>query len=189
MVNVSGEGHHDRGGNALFEQTAELALGIDLSAESGHAEIVLGADGGNALLLKTASHQATSGGHQTKTHVNTGLNLLRQPPPVGGIECAGRSLKLSSGDPIVGLVATAVGRDALGALTERGTLPEGLHSEGELGGDRLEEATNVDTGNTALKGGRVDHLERGAEVVAGVLVLELGHVLVVRSDLDLRLGN
>lgn len=82
MVNIGSKGHHDGWSNALLQQAAQLALGVDLSSEGGHAEIVLGTNGGDALFLQAATHHTTGRGDETEAQVNTGLNLVRQPSPV-----------------------------------------------------------------------------------------------------------
>lgn len=190
MVNVGGKGHHHRRGHPLLQHAAQLALGIDLGTEGGHAKIVLGANCRHTLLLEAGPHEAGSGGgNEAETEVDTGLDLVRELPPEGGVEGAHGGLQLSRGDPVAGLVPGAVGDGTFGALGEGGTLPERLHSEGELGGDGLQVASNVDARHAALEKGRVEHLERGAEVAARVLVLELGHVLAARMQGELRLGD
>lgn len=189
MVNISGKGHHDGGSDALLQQAAQLTLGVDLSSESGHAEIVLGTDGGDALFLQATTHQTTGRGDETEAQINTGLDLVRQLSPVRGIDGSHSSLQLSSGDPVSGLVSSAVGDGTFGALSQSGALPEGFHSESELGGDGLKVASDVDTSHAAFKERGVEHLERCAEVIASILVFELGHVLATGRDGQLRLGN
>lgn len=189
VVKVGSKGHHDGGGDALLQQAAQLALGVNLGTESGHAEVVLGANGGDTLLLETTAHHATSGGHEAEAHVDTGLNLVRDLPPVRRVESSHGSLQLSGGDPVLSLVACAVRDGALRALSEGRALPQSLHAEGEFGGDGLEVAADEDASHAPLQEGRVQHLERSAEVIAGVLVLELGHVLAAGGDGELRLGD
>ncbi|MCV5191475.1 hypothetical protein OFC03_29400, partial [Escherichia coli] len=57
VVNISSEGQSDGGGTkTLLEQAAELALGVDLSPEGGHSEVVLGTKGGDAFIGKATHH-------------------------------------------------------------------------------------------------------------------------------------
>jgi len=188
MIHISGEGHHDRGSNALLKHAAELALGVDLSTEGRHAEIVLGTEGGDALLGRATHH----GGSRINGngHVNTGLNLLTQTLPVGSVEST-LSLQLGAGDPVLRLVATNVRDGGIRALGKPGALPNGLQTEGELRGDGLKILANEDTGQATLKEGRVKGLDSRSEIGATVFVLKLGHILTgsTRSDLEAGLGG
>lgn len=82
VVNVGGKRHHDRGGDTLLQQAAQLALGVDLGAEGRHAEVIFGTNGGDALLLQTTTHQAAGRGNEAKAQVNTGLDLVGESSPV-----------------------------------------------------------------------------------------------------------
>lgn len=82
MINIGSKSHHDGGSDALLQQAAQLTLGVDLSSESGHAEIVLGTNGGDALFLQATTHQTTGRGNEAEAQVNTSLNLVRQLAPV-----------------------------------------------------------------------------------------------------------
>jgi hypothetical protein len=188
VIHISGEGHHDRSSNALLEHATELALGIDLSTEGGHAEVVLGTEGGDALLGRATHH----GGARIngKGHVNTSLNLLTQTLPVGSVEST-LSLQLGAGNPVLRLIATNVRDSGIRALGKAGALPNGLKTEGELRGDGLKILANEDTGQATLKKRRVKGLDSCSEIGAAVFVFELGHILTgsTRSDLEAGLGG
>lgn len=98
-------------------------------------------------------------------------------------------MQLSSGDPVSGLVSSAVGDGTFGTLSQSGALPEGFQTESELGSDGLQVASNVDASHATLEEGGVEHLERCAEVIASILVFELGHVLATGGNGQLGLGN
>lgn len=49
LVNLTSEGERDGHGNALLEETADLTGAVDLSAERGGTEVVLGTNGGGAV--------------------------------------------------------------------------------------------------------------------------------------------
>jgi hypothetical protein len=68
-------------------------------------------------------------------------------------------------------------------------LPKSLETQSKLGSNGLEVASDEDTSNATLEVGGVEHLEGCAEVVSGVLVLELRHILTTWGDGKLRLGN
>lgn len=189
MVNVGGKGHHNRRSNTLLKNAAKLALGVDLSSESRHAEVVLGTNGSDTLLLQTTTHHAAGRGDEAEAQINTSLDLIGEPSPVRGVESSHGSLELSGGNPVVRLITGSVRNSALGALGEGRSLPESLKTKGELGGDGLEVAANEDTSESALEVGGVEHLKGCAKVVAGVLVLELRHILTTRRDGELRLGD
>lgn len=189
MVNVGSKGHHDGRSDTLLQKAAQLALGVDLGSESGHAEIVLGTNGSDTLLLQAAAHQTTGRGDKTEAQVNTSLNLVGQLAPVRSVESSHSSLQLSGGDPVGGLVSGAVRDGTFGTLSQSRALPEGFQTESELRGDGLQVASDVDAGRSTLEERGVEHLERGTEVIAGVFVFELGHVLAARGDGELRFGN
>lgn len=182
MVNVGSKSHHHRGRDTLLEDTAQLALGVDLGSESGHAEIVLGADGRDTLLLDTTTHKTAGRGDEAEAQVDTSLDFVRDSLPERSVESTHSSLELGSSDPILGLVATKVRDSTLRALGKGRSLPEGLKTESQLGGNGLEVAADEDAGEAALEVGRVEHLERSAEVVTSVLVLELSHILTSRGN-------
>lgn len=189
MVNVGSKGHHDGRSDALLQKAAQLALGVDLGSESGHAEIVLGTNGSDTLLLQAAAHQTTGRGDEAEAQVNTSLNLVGQLAPVRSVESSHSSLQLSGGNPVGGLVSGAIGDGTFGTLSQSRALPEGFQTESELGGDGLQVASDVDASRSTLEERGVEHLERGTEVIAGVFVFELGHVLAARGDGELRFGN
>ena len=184
MVNIRGECHGHNRGNALLKHAAQLALRVNLCPEGGHSEIVFCADGGGAFLLEGATHHAALGGHHGERHVDTGLDLLRDASPVGGVQSA-MALELSGCYPVVRLVPGNVGEAGVGALAQTTALPDGLETKRKLGGDRLEVMADVDAGKTAFEEGRVEGLYRGAKVGTSVLVLELRHVLTSASRCDL----
>src|SRR6478609_762113 len=124
VINISSKCHHNGRCNTLFQNAAKLALGVDLSSESRHAEIVLGTNSGDALLLKATTHEATGRGNETEAQINTGLNLVRESSPVRGVKGAHSSLELSGGDPVCGLVPGSIRDSALRALGEGRSLPE-----------------------------------------------------------------
>ncbi len=188
MVDVSGKGHHHRSGHTLLEQAAQLALGIDLSAESGHPEVVLGAEGCDAL-LRQATHHGAAGGNG-KGHVNTRLDLVRQALPVRGVEGA-LGLQLGARNEAIRLVPGNVGEGGVGALRKASALPDRLQANGELGSDGLQVLPDEDAGQAALEIRGVEGLQGGGKVIAEVLVLELGHVLAggAGSNLESRLGG
>ena len=186
VVNISSEGQGDRGGTeTLLKQTAELARGVDLSPEGGHPEVVLGTEGGDALLGKTTHHALRRSNR--KGHINTSLDSIGKLLPEGSVEST-LSLELSASNPVIGLVAGEVGDGGIGTLSEALTLPDSLETEAESGSDGLEVVANEDTGETAVEEGGVDGLEGGSKVVALVLVLELGHILAA-ADRELGLGD
>lgn len=188
MVDISGKGHHDGGGDALLEQTAELALGVHLGTESRHAEIVLGTHRGDTLPGGTAHHGGAGVG-KGQGQVAAGLDLLGDAAPVGGVDDA-LGLQLGGGNPVVGLVTQRVGGGGLGAGGEAGALPDSLKAEGELGGDGLEVAADEDAGEATIKRGGVHGLDGGSEVVTDVFRLELEHVLAgAGDDGELGLGD
>lgn len=189
MVNVGSKGHHDGRSDTLLQKAAQLALGVDLGSESGHAEIVLGTNGSDTLLLQAAAHQTTGRGDKAEAQVNTSLNLVGQLAPVRSVESSHSSLQLSGGDPVGGLVSGAVRDGTFGTLSQSRALPEGFQTESELRGDGLQVTSDVDASRSTLEERGVEHLERGTEVITGVFMFELGHVLAARGDGELRFGN
>ena len=189
MVDISGKGHHYRRSHSLLESAAKLALGVDLSSESRHAEIVLGTNGGDTLLLETTTHKTTRRRNKTEAQINTSLDFVGKSSPVRGVQGTHSSLELSGSDPIGGLVAGGVGDGTFGALGQRRSLPKSLETQSKLGSNGLEVASDEDTSNATLEVGGVKHLEGCTEVVSGVLVLELRHILTTWGDGKLRLGN
>lgn len=189
MVNVGSKGHHDGRSDTLLQKAAQLALGVDLGSESGHAEIVLGTNSSDTLLLQAAAHQTAGRGDKTEAQINASLNLVGQLAPVRSAESSHSSLQLSGGDPVGSLVSGAVGDGTFGTLSQSRALPEGFQTESELGGDGLQVASDVDASRSTFEERGVEHLERGTEVIAGVFVFELGHVLAARGDGELRFGN
>lgn len=189
VVNIGGKGHHDRRSDALLQHAAQLALGVDLSAERRHAEVVLGANGSDTLLLQATAHDTAGGGNEAEAQIDTSLDLVRKSLPESRVQSAHGSLELSSGNPVLGLVSGAVGNGAFGTLGQRRALVQSLHTEGELGSDGLKVATDVDASHATLQERGVEHLQGCAEIVASVLVLELSHILAAGGDGDLRLRN
>ena len=188
MVYLGGKRQHDRRGDPLLEQAAELAARVDLGAEGGHAEVVLGADLGDALLLQGAAHEAARG-HERQGDVNAGLDLLREAAPVGRVEGALGRVELGRGDPVVGLVAGAVLDARVRRLRGRDALPDCLQAEGQPRRDGLQVAPDEDARQAAAQSRGVHHLERRGKVVARVLVFDLGHVLAAGGDLEGGLGD
>lgn len=188
MVNISSDSHHNRSSNALLQQAAQLSLGVKLGAEGGHAEVVLGAKRRHALLLEGTAHHGARAAGQGQAHVDTSLHLLGQSPPVCGVQAAG-SRQLGGSNPVSGLVLSAVGHHSLGGLAQPGPLPHSLKSEGELRGDRLHVASDEDTCQAALEVGWVERLDGCGEVVSGVLLLPLRHILTTGAYLKLGLGD
>lgn len=157
MVNVSREGHHERSHDALLEHTAKSALRVDLRPESRHSEVVLGSESSNALLLETATQHGVSRSN-TKRHIDTSLNLVREAAPVRGIQST-LGLQLSAGDPVLGLVTGNITDGRYRRFESRLTLPNSFEADGKFGSERLHVMTDKDTAQTALEDGGVEGLE------------------------------
>lgn len=189
MVNLSRKGHHDRRRHALLDEQTDLALGVELRAERRHAEIVLDANGGGALLGDASAKRSSAlAGDEGKRQINTSLHLFRDAAPVRrgkralGLELSGRS-------PVIRLVSGAHRNGRLGRLSEDAALPNALETKTQLRGHGLEVAPNVDTRQTAVEVRRVEHLQRRREVIPSVFVLDLGHTRAVIRKLELRLAD
>lgn len=183
MVNLAREGDADRGCNHLLQQTANCALVVDLRPEGSCAEVVLGTNGDLALLLGASHGAAGANSSEGKVTVDTGLDLLGQPAPVGSLEHAAVGDDLTASHPVGGLVARSVRDVKLRGVGRGRAAPESIDTERQPWCDGLQVAGHDHAGDTAVENRGVDGLERGREVGAGVVVLERDHV-ALRCELD-----
>jgi len=188
VINLGRKGHHDRGSDTLLDQETNLALGVKLGAEGGHPEVILDTNGGGSLLRDATAERTALARDEGQRHVNTGLHPFGDSAPVGSGESA-LSLELGGGNPVVRLVARAKREGGLGRLGKNTTLPYGLETKTELGSYGLHITTDVDAGETTVEIRGVQHLKRGSEVIAGILVLDLGHIVSIVGELELGLAD
>lgn len=189
LVNLTSEGQRDGHGDALLEKAADLAGAVDLGAEGGGAEVVLGTDSSGAIAAGATHHHGGGVGSKLEVHVDTGLDALGQLAPVGGSKGA-LGLQLGGTDPVVSLVLGAVGQSSFGTSVQALALPDGLETESEAGSDGLEVATDEDTGQTALEAGGVEGLQGSREIIASVVIVELEQALSgSRHNLSVGLGD
>lgn len=189
VVQLTSEGHADRRRNDLLEQAANLTLRVDLRAEDGARELILGTKGSDTLLRRSAEHGVTTS--KLQVDINTSLHLVGQTPPVAALKTA-LGQKLHAGNPVVTLVLSGVAESRFGTHATAGLLQDTLQTESETGSDGLQVGTNEHSGEAALEYAGVDALDASAEVGAGVVLLErdLGSARACgggRLDLDLRL--
>lgn len=189
MVNLSTDQERKRRGEPLFQQHPDLALAIHLTPESGHPELVLGSQSRRGLPL-ARSHR-TGGGVQdleVQTDIHGGGELL----VIRRLKDSLR-LQLDGSDPLVQRVETQgsgrgngdgragsgkggeLGEVAGGGLKDLGlrVLDQGLETESETRGDRVQEGDHVDSGKVG--GGGIDRSQVERVVRTDMVVLDLNH--------------
>ena len=135
VVHLTSKGHADGRRNYLLEKAANLAVRVDLSAEDGSGELVLGTESRNTLLGRTAHHGVATS--ELQVDVDTSLDLVGQTPPVAALNTT-LGKELSAGNPVVTLVLSGVAEDGLRAHATAGLLQNTLQTESETGSDSLQ---------------------------------------------------
>jgi hypothetical protein len=189
MVHLTGKGHADGWCDNLLEKAANLALGVDLGAENGSWELVLGTESRDTLLGRATHHRVASS--ELQVDIDTSLDLVGQTPPVATLETTLRE-KLSTGNPVIALVLSSVAESSLGAHATARLLKNTFKAKRKARSDSLQVWTDEHAGQAALQNARVDALQAGAEVCTSVILLErdLGGARASsrwRLNLDLRL--
>lgn len=189
MINLSSYEESESGRESLFQQHAHFTLTIHLSPERGHPKLVLGTQSRRGLPL-ARTHRARRGVEDLKVepYVDGGGEFL----VIRGLYDPG-GLELQRRDPLVERVKSEGGRrrDRGGGRRSReggefgkvggrgledlrlGVLDQGLKSEGESRGDRVEQGNHVDSGEVGR--GRVDGSQVERVVRAQVVVFDLDH--------------
>lgn len=197
VVNLARKDDRDDGEHAALKETRHLTVGVNLATEDGLAELVLGTNGGGSVNGGSLGSGATGASHETggslgvgETNggLDTSLDLVSHAAVEGGIDGA-LGLELGSGNPVAGSVATGEGDSGVwGVLGGLGRV-DGLKTDGELGGNGLQERSNTDTGECAVKDGGVESLEVDGVVGSLEVVFELQHGGLAIGDLHVGLGD
>lgn len=169
VVHVTEEGQGDGRSEPLLQETANLAVAIELCPERRLSEVVLDTNVRNTLAGWAAAHHAALRSEH-ELEVGTSLNLVRDPPPVAGLENT-LGLKLRCRNPVLRSVPSDVRDSGLGSDAHGLPLPDTLNSEREVGGDGLKMIADKHTSRSSVQERWVVGAETHGEVLSLVLIL------------------
>ena len=152
MINLTSKSDRDHGKNAALKQTADLTVGVNLTAENGLTELVLSTNGGSTLnsgALSTTHHSSLRVG-QANVGLNTSLNLVSDLSVEGGDKST-LSLELSRSNPVTRNVATNTRDSSIWGLSNRLSRVDRCKTTGKLGSDSLKDRANGDTSESAIQ--------------------------------------